>query len=153
MVSATSSQKASRSSSGRPLFDPATIPALTAPMEVPATMSNFMPRLASALNTPHSYAPNEPPPCITSTVSDCSFCLFLIFSSWSVKLLILFEYLLLALCNVDYTAVKLSVSFRCPTWNTVLLSPHDIKGILIQSTRMGTCKCSSHLIIVRKEEK
>lgn len=46
------------------------IAALTAPIEVPATTSNFLTYLASALYTPHSYAPSEPPPCRTRTVSN-----------------------------------------------------------------------------------
>src|SRR5690242_21742849 len=82
-LSATSSQKSSRSLCGLSFFEPATIAALMAPIDVPATMSNFTPCLDSALYTPHSYAPNEPPPCITKTVSYCSFCTCLIFNSRS----------------------------------------------------------------------
>jgi hypothetical protein len=45
------------------------IAALIAPIEVPATISNFLSCLQRALYTPHSYAPSDPPPCMTSTVS------------------------------------------------------------------------------------
>jgi len=43
--------------------------ALIAPIEVPATISNYLPCFERALYTPHSYAPRDPPPRMTSTVS------------------------------------------------------------------------------------
>src|SRR6185437_1229464 len=48
---------------------PAIIAAFTPPIDVPATISNFRLLSASALNTPHPKAPDEPPPCIISTFS------------------------------------------------------------------------------------
>jgi hypothetical protein len=59
IFSATFSQKSSNCVAGSASFlEPAIIAALMAPTEVPAIMSNFMPRLARVLYTPHSYAPN-----------------------------------------------------------------------------------------------
>ena len=66
----TSSQKSSRFFAGALFFEPAIIAALTAPIEVPATLSNFISCLDNVLLTPHSYAPSDPPPYITKTVSD-----------------------------------------------------------------------------------
>ena len=43
--------------------------ALTAPMEVPATISICTLCFTNALNTPQAKAPREPPPCMTRTFS------------------------------------------------------------------------------------
>jgi hypothetical protein len=61
IFSATFSQKSSNfvAGSSSSFFEPAIIAALMAPIEVPAIMSNFIPRLASVLYTPHSYAPRD----------------------------------------------------------------------------------------------
>src|SRR5439155_10364827 len=74
IFSATFSQKSSNWAVGSAsFFEPIIIVTLMAPIEVPAIMSNFIPRLARVLYTSHSYAPKDPPPCITRTVSDCTF--------------------------------------------------------------------------------
>src|SRR5918996_1534994 len=48
---------------------PAIIAAFTSPINVSATISSFTLLSASALNTSHPKAPNEPPPCSISTFS------------------------------------------------------------------------------------
>lgn len=67
--SAKASQKSSKSLAGSSFLLPAMIAALMPPIEVPATISNFILCLCNVLYTPHSYAPSEPPPCNTRTVS------------------------------------------------------------------------------------
>ena len=70
--SAISNQKFCKSFTGS-FFAPAIIAAFIAPIEVPATISNFIPCLFRALYTPHSYAPSDPPPCKMRTVSKLNF--------------------------------------------------------------------------------
>jgi hypothetical protein len=72
-VSAKVSQKSSRSSAGSSFLLAAMIAALTPPIEVPAITLHFIPSFSSARYTPHSYAPKDPPPCNTRTVSSHSF--------------------------------------------------------------------------------